>query len=223
MFQNTSVTTQPIFYLFIAATILLSLGYAWGKRRNTKIHLSAFHSLTDFLKPKDQTYTTIGGLTGYHANIIPKRNKVIRRVDATITLLPRQSWLYYPFSKLIRRFDRLYIIMLYAKNIRPSFGEGHLIEEKFENFHGKKIDAPEEFRKESIRWGEMNFSLYTNDLKLNTNFKEFVKNNPDPGGIRHLALVPKDDKAFMFLVPRIGSVSKLFPPTFNWIEQILQV
>jgi hypothetical protein len=222
MFQNTEITTQPIFYLFIAATILLSLGYAWGKRRNKRIYLSAFNGLTAFLKPKDQTYTTIGGLTGYHANIIPKRNKVIRRVDATITLLARQSWLYFPFSKLIRKFDRLYITMLYAKNIKSSLGEAHLIEEKFEKFSVKKIDDPEKYSKESIRWGGMTFSLYTTDSKLNTNFKEYVKNNSDPMGIRHLAIVPNDDKAFVFMVPRIGSVEKNFPPIFNWIEQILQ-
>lgn len=115
MFQNMQVTNQPVFYLFLAVSLLLSLGYIWGKRRNTRIHLSAFNAVVDFLKPKDQTFTNIGGLTGYHANIIPKINKTVRRVDLTLTMLPRQSWLYLPFSLILTRSDRLYVTLLFGK------------------------------------------------------------------------------------------------------------
>ncbi len=89
MFNNSDIVNTPIFYLFIAFTILITLGYSWGRRRNKRIYLIAFNGLKELIKPKDQQYTNIGGLTGYHANFIPKKNELMRRVDTTITLLPR--------------------------------------------------------------------------------------------------------------------------------------
>ena len=154
---NSDITQQPVFYLFIAATVLLSLGYTWGKRRNTRIYLSAFNALVDALKPKDQNFTNIGGLTGYHANIVPHKNRFVHHVEATITLLPRQSWLYYPFSKMIRRFDRLFVTMIYSKKAENLTAEGHLIEDRFSSFRGPKISNTEKLEQEELRWGKTPF------------------------------------------------------------------
>ncbi|MCX5834178.1 MAG: hypothetical protein NTV99_06670, partial [Deltaproteobacteria bacterium] len=127
MFEHEYLLTQPLFYLFIAFSLFLSLGYFWGRRRNKNIFLSAFNDLVEIVKPDEQKFTNIGGTIGYHANLIVKRKGPVSQVDATITMLPRQSLLYIPISKLIMKHDRLFITIYLNKT--PS-GEGHLIEKK---------------------------------------------------------------------------------------------
>jgi len=100
-------------------SVLLTLGYFYGRRSNRRIYQSAFNDIVDVVKPDDQNFTNIGGAVGFHANLFIKKKggTPFSRVDATITLLPRHSWLYLPISKLIRKYDRLFIT-LYLKN-RP--------------------------------------------------------------------------------------------------------
>ena len=145
--MNTDISSQPVFYLFIAFTLLLTLGYSWGRRRNRGIHLSAFNALVETVQPKDQTFTNIGGLTGYHANLIPKQSAAVNRLDATITLLPRQSWLYFPFSLLTMRFDRLFISLSLTRKAVQGLKEGHLIEQGYASFRAPKIEAAERLRR----------------------------------------------------------------------------
>ncbi len=222
MESTGAITDQPLFYLFIAFTILLTLGYTWGKRRNTRIYLSAFNALIDVLQPKDQNFTTIGGLTGYHANLIPHKNKFIRRVDATITMLPRQSWLYLPFSLLTRRYDRLFITLFFSKKAMKLIGEGHIIETKYSKFRGPKITNEESLRSEQRRWGELDFILYRQDESVKKELEELLSNLPSPGKIRHIAIVPDREQAFIFLIPKKGYVGEVFPTVYNWLNSLLE-
>ena len=222
MFQNMQITTQPLFYLFLAVSLLLSLGYVWGKRRNTRIHLSSFNAVVAVLKPKDQSFTNIGGLTGYHANLIPKKNKIIRRVDLTLTLLPRQSWLYLPFSLLLTHSDKLYSTLLFGKKIKPDFKEGHLIEQKFSGTTQGKIDNPESFNTEEILWGQRMYLLMTKDEYLKNAYKDLMNRIPDPLTLKHIAIVPQESKAYFFLVPKIGVVRDIFDTLFSWISMTVE-
>ncbi len=211
------VTSQPIFYLFLAVSLLLSLGYVWGKRKNTKIHLSAFNGVVGFLRPKDQTFTNIGGLTGYHANIVPHKNKSIRRVDLTLTLLPRQSWLYLPFSLVMKHTDRLYTTLLFGKKVKPSFGEGHLIEEQYAKTAQGTITDRDSFNSDPVQWGDKKFILYTKDEKLNAAFRELLAAVKDPLTVKHVAVIPDERKAYFFMVPLYGVVPLIFGDIYNWI------
>ena len=217
---NSDVTQQPVFYLFVAATILLSLGYTWGKRRNTRIYLNAFNALVDVLKPKDQKFTNIGGLTGYHANIVPYKNRFLHHVEATITLLPRQSWLYYPFSKMIRRFDRLFITMIFSKKAENLTGEGHLIEERFSKFRGPKISNADNLEKEEIRWGKYNYILYYENEDVKKEMITLTQHMEDPGSVRHIALMP--NQAHFFIIPKKGAVASAFPTLSRWLQKLLE-
>lgn len=220
--SEVDVTQQPVFYLFIAFTILLTLGYSWGRRGNKRIYLSAFNALVETLRPKDQTFTTIGGQTGYHANLIPKKNSFIRRVDATITLLPRQSWLYLPFSLLTFRFDRLFLIMLFSKKATGVLKEGHLIEEKYSRFRGPKITNEEQLQKKSFRWGEHDFLLYYADESMKNDLLELKERLKEPKHLRHIAVVPDHDQAFLFMIPKKGYVGEAFPVIFKWLNKLIE-
>jgi hypothetical protein len=213
---NPVISTQPVFYLFIAVTILLSLGYLWGRRRNKRIFITAFESMVDVLKPKDQQFTNIGGLSGYHANIIPKKNKYIRRVDATITLLPRQSWLYYPFSRLVRRFDRLFILFTLSPKAVGVLEEGHLIERKYSGFMGAKIDNADSLHQETFEWGGMTFYMYYENDAVKRELEDAKQRLAEPGTLRHLALVPDQDRMWIFMIPRLGTVHGIVSKLNDW-------
>jgi hypothetical protein len=217
MFEHSDLITQPLFYLFIAFTCVLSLAYFRGRRVNKHVFLSAFNDLVDVVRPDDQTFTNIGGLVGYHANLLVKRKGPIDKVDATITLLPRHSLLYLPVSKLIMRYDRLFVT-IYIKPPLP--GEGHLIETQYARFRGPKIQNAERLNRHEVRWGNYDFLLYYERPAMLDRLTEFMQSHPDPGVVRHIAMVPSQRKCFVFMIPRRGSVKSHFQAVYQWIQDV---
>lgn len=213
---DPGISTQPLFYLFIAASILLSLGYVWGRRKNKRIFLNAFESMVDVLKPKDQQFTNIGGISGYHANLVPRKNKYIRRVDATITLLARQSWLYYPFSRLMRRFDRMFMLFTLSPKAYGVLEEGHIIEQKYSTFLGARIENADALESEELEWGDKQFYLYYANERVKRELEDAKARLGEPGPLRHLALVPSQERMWIFLIPRIGAVHPLVSSLNEW-------
>ncbi|MFP4432395.1 MAG: hypothetical protein ACLFPV_14180 [Spirochaetaceae bacterium] len=223
MFSGTEVADQPVFYLFIAVSILLSLGYGWGRRRIRRITTSVFNEITAVLRPKDQTFTNIGGLTGYHANFVPHRNRSVKQVDATMTLLPRQSWLWYPFSRLIRRYDRLFLTFHLSPKVTGRLREGHLIEESYANFAGAKISNADSLERETIRWGQRTFFLYYEDDEVESRMERCRQMiGSDPGPLRHVALVPGQDRLFVFLIPAPGAVEGVIRAVYRWFSELVE-
>jgi hypothetical protein len=212
--------TQPVFYLFVAFSFLLSAGYFWGRRRNSRIFLNAFDDLMTVLRPDDQTFTNIGGAIGYHANLyFKKKGFFLSQVDATITMLPRHSLLYFPVSKLIRKYDRLFLTM-YLKSKPPE--ECHIIEKQYSRFAGAKISNVERLNKETVTWGAHHFYLYYETQEMHARLMRFIEKNPDPGVIRHIAVVPEQKKCFLFMIPRKGQVAKSFTPVYQWLPSLVK-
>lgn len=218
MFEHVQIATQPVFFLFIAFSFFLTLGYFWGRKKNKALALSVFDDITNVIKPDDQTFTNIGGAIGYHANFFIKRKSPISRVDVTVTFLPRHSLLYFPISKLIKRYDRLFIT-LYLRN-DPS-EEGHLIETKYDGFRRSKIINAHLLNKEEVRWGNYKFFLYYKSVKMRDNFMKFVDSNPEPGVIRHIAIIPDQKKCFIFMIPRKEQVASCLAPVYRWIPSVI--
>lgn len=220
MENYANIVHQPIFFLFIGFSFLLTLGYFWGRRSNRKIYESAFNDLVDVVKPNDQTFTNIGGAVGFHANLfVKKKGTPFSRVDATITLLPRHSWLYLPISKLIRKYDRLFIT-LYLK--RPPVEEVHLIESKYSKFMGSKIENAHLMHQKTVKWEDLDFHLYYSSREMLEKMRSFIKKNPAPGIIRHIALVPEQKKGFIFMIPKPDQVARYFAPIYHWLPSIVK-
>ncbi len=219
MIEHGNIVTQPLFFIFIAVSCILTIGYFWGRRENKGIFLSALNGLVEVVKPDDQTFTTIGGVVGYHANLLIKGKGPISRIDATITLLPRHSWLYIPISKLIMKHDRLFITV----HLRyPPAGEAHLIEARYASFRGPKIKNAHRLEKREIAWGPRDFYLYYETLKMRDHLMRFVDSNRDPGIIRHIAIVPGERRCFIFMIPHKGKVKKGLAPIYSWIASVIQ-
>lgn len=220
MFQHDHIITQPVFFLFVAFSFLLTCGYFWGRRSNRKIFLSAFNDLLQVFSPADQKFTNIGGAIGYHANLyIRKKGAFLSRVDVTITMLPRHALLYLPISKLIRKYDRLFM-ELYIKD-KPR-EECHLIEAGYSRFAGAKI-SDQHLQKESVNWGKYKFYLFYESSRTKQGFVDFMHSNPEPGIIRHIAIVPDQKKCFIFMIPKKGEVARYLLPVYKWLPSIISI
>lgn len=219
---QSAIVYQPLFYLLIALSLLLSFGYLWGSRRNKTIIRTTFEVLLEIFKPKDQQFTNIGGLSGYHANLIPHRNRFIRRVDITMTLLPREAWLYLPISKLVRRFDRLYMVFHLTPEAMGVLREGHLIERGYSHFHGSKIAHEDELESETITWGGRTFFIYSEEERTREALRRCMSLLGQPGPLRHVALVPEEERMFIFLIPRPREVRKVVETVHGWFTQLLR-
>lgn len=216
MAEHAHIITQPVFYLFVAFSVLLTYGYFRGRRQNKEIFLSAFNDIMKVFKPDDQIFTNIGGAVGYHANLFfKKKGAFLSQANATITMLPRHSWLYLPISKLIRKYDRLFIEM-FPKN-KPQ-EECHLIEEQYARFAGAKITETERLQKETVTWGKHTFYLYYETPETRSGLMNFIEKTPDPGVIRHIAVVPDQKKYFIFMIPQKGRVAKYLTPAYQWLS-----
>ncbi len=219
MANPEQIIYQPVFFLFVAASFLLAFGYFWGRRKNQAIAHRAMNDLLAIFRPREQQFTNIGGAIGYHANLyLKKKGGWLSRVDATITLLPRHSWLYLPVSKLIRKYDRLFLEM-YLKNAPPD--ESHLIESGYSRFAGTRIRNREAFQREELTWGRFQFHLYTRSPETRSRFLDFTARHPDPGLIRHIAVVPEQKKCFVFMIPRLNQVAASLRPVVTWLPALL--
>lgn len=209
--------TAPVFYLILAFSCLITYGVYWGIRYNRRILFSVFNSLIAVVKPDEQTFTNIGGYVGCHANLYPREECPVIQVDATLTLLPRHAWLYMPVSILIMRYDRLFVTV----HMKPRLpGEGHLIETKYAGFRGPEITNERKMNRDTIRWGRHDFHLYYDTYKVRDRLYGFIQQNPDPGAVRHIALVPHQRKGFVFLIPGEGRVDLSFAAVYEWMTSL---
>jgi len=219
MFEYEAIARQPLFYLFVAFSALLSFGYFWGKRVNERLFRTVFEELVAVVRPVDQTFTNIGGLIGYHASLTMPKKGAIEAVNATITFLPRHSWLWMPISKLIRKYDRLFITL----HLRQTpIAEGHLIEAAYARFRGPKITNAASLNHERVVWGNLDFLLYHGSNRIRDRLRSFVADHPDPGTLRHIAIVPEQKKCFIFMIPLKGQVARSLSPVYQWIPTLMK-
>jgi hypothetical protein len=220
MTDYEQIITQPVFFLFVAFSLVLTWGYFRGKRRNKDLYVSAFEDLVRIFKPDDQKFTNIGGAIGSHANLyIRKKKSFLSQVDATITMLPRHSLLYLPISKLIRKCDRLFL-ELHLKN-QPA-EEWHLLEKGYARFSRIRIANLDKLEAETVNWGGYDFDLLSGSEPMRQKLLDFLAKNPDPGGIRHIALVPEQKKCFVFMIPWKGEVASPLQAVYSWLPSLVK-
>jgi len=209
--------TAPVLFLIIAFTGLVTYGIYWGVRHNRRVLLTVFNSLIAVIKPHDTAFTSIGGCVGCHARLYPREQSPVTQIDATLTLLPRHSWLYMPISFLIMRYDRLFITV----HVTARFpGEGHLIETGYARFRGPEITNAWKMTRDTVRWGHHIFYLYYDSYKVRDRLYGLLRQNHDPGAVRHIALVPDQRKGFIFMIPGEGHVGRSFAPVYDWMSAL---
>jgi len=208
--------TSWAFPVLIACALGISAGYFLGRRKNLLLMKQYAAAIEGALKPSDQQYTWVGGYIGFRADYKVK-SELVKRVKATLHLLPRLSLLYYPVALLTMRHDKLYVVVEVAKSLA---GEAHLIKKGHYRFLPPGIDHVEKFRKSEVALGDTKFELLSQDArgeKLLLSWARELK--VDFSKVKHLSFTSSTNVIYAFvepstdLIPVLLRAMLLFAPT----------
>jgi len=214
-FGDTATVSALIVIVIVSAFIVFS--FHSGKRKNKEICTAIFNELIKVFKPDDQTFTNIGGAVGHHGTFSFEERGLVSRIDVTLTLLPRQAPLYMPISKFFMRYDRLFI-SVYMRYPPP--GEGHILEKGYTGFRGPEITNISRLRQRQFQWGDLAFFLYYEQDRMIDRFLELIGTLPDPGPIRHIAIVPDQRKGYIFMGLQQEPIETYLAPVYDWLFSV---
>ena len=211
--------TVSVLIVIVAVSAFIAFSFHSGKRKNKEVCIATFNELVKVFKPDDQTFTNIGGAVGHHGTFSFKERGSVSRIDVTLTLLPRQAPLYMPISKFLMRNDRLFI-SVYMRYPPP--GEGHIIEKSYTGFRGPEITNISRLRQMEFKWGDLAFFFYYEQDRMIDHFKKLVESLPDPGPIRHIAIVPDQRKGFIFMGLQQKPIEAYLATVYDWLFRVFE-
>ncbi len=211
--------TVSVLIVIIAVSVFIAFSFHSGKRKNKEIFTGIFKELVTVFKPDDQTFTNIGGAVGHHGTFSFNERGSVSRIDVTLTLLPRQAPLYMPISKLLMRYDRLFI-SVYMRYPPP--GEGHIIERGYTGFRGPEITNISQLRRMEFKWGGLDFFLYFEQDRMVDQFKTLAASLQNPGPIRHIAIVPDQKRGYIFMGLQKESIEAYLAPVYDWLFRVFE-
>jgi len=216
-FGDTS--TLSVLIVIVAVSAFIVFSFHSGKRKNKEICTTTFNELIKVFKPDDQTFTNIGGVVGHHGTFSFRERGPVSRIDVTLTLLPRQAPLYMPISKFFMRNDRLFI-SVYMRYPPP--GEGHIIEKGYTGFRGPEITNISRLHQGQFQWGDLGFFLYYEQDRMIDCFKELIESLPNPGPIRHIAIVPDQRKGYIFMGLQQEPIETYLAAVYSWLFRVFE-
>lgn len=154
-------TSSWILPLIIVAALGTTAAYFVGRRQNVML-MKVYAGMAEMaLKPADQTYTWLGGYLGFRADYQMK-DEFIKLIKVTLHLKPRMSIMYLPVSRFTMPRDKMYVVIESKKHLP---GEAHLIQKGQYRFIPAGIDRIEQFRREPVILGGVEFELLYLDAK----------------------------------------------------------
>lgn len=187
-----------LLFIIIALAGVSVLQFQKGRRLNLSLMKVFVDGFEKKLKIRDQNYTWIGGYAGFKADYDLSDN-YIKKVELTLTLLPRQSLFYLPISFAVKRGDRLFVVL------RPRFklsSDAHIIK-SFYYFLGPEIREARELKKSGIELENNKgfYSLYEDEATLEK-LRKFTQDVfSDVTRVRHIALVKETNVLFCLIRP----------------------
>jgi len=200
---------------FAGAAVSIVIGFYWGRRRNLALIREFSQEMETALRPLDQTYTWLGGEIGFRADY--QTEGEFSSVEATCTMLPRQSVLYFPIARVITGFDRLYVLFRVQKNIKE---EAHILDPWYGKTRGQKIQNRSNLYAEQIQVGPRTFELLFRNSRIATEMKSFLGSLERPDLLKHLAINPDTQTIYLLMVPRPVHVRNYLSHTIRLIRQI---
>lgn len=197
-----SFTTSTLFFLFVLAIGIIMLVFFRNKKYNLLTIQAIGKELEAALQPKDQTYTWLGGAVGCIAEYITERP--LRKVDATITMLARQSVLFYPISKLLFGNDRLFVVF---HPFEKSRREAHVLEKWYYTLRLRKLDNQNVLNREEIAVQGKTFYLFSSDKAGIEKLSAWVQTFPAPKLLKHVALMPEAGTIYLYMAPQLTYVT----------------
>jgi hypothetical protein len=190
-----NVQSNIIIIIVVLAGIAV-LQFQKGRKLNVALMKTYIRGFEDKLKLVDKTYVYLGGYLGFKAEY-DLQNKLSKRIEMTLTLIPRQSVFYLPITFLTRKTDRLYIV------IRPDFKihiDAHIVKKHF-YLLGLDIDEEPELEKKDLTLKGVGFvTLYRRKGDVDK-LREFVNKCIPSERLFHIALVNKTNVFYCLMRP----------------------
>lgn len=175
---------------------VVSLQFFQGRKLNIILMRYYIKGFEENLKPKDKLYTYIGGYVGFKVQY-EIDEELVKQIQMSLTLLPRQSLLYFPISLITRKHDRLYILL----RLKQKLGyDAHIIKKNF-YFLGPQLDNIETYKKEIVNYDGNKFYIFYKNRDDISNLEKLVKKSMNFHNIRHIGYTRETNVIFLLLKP----------------------
>jgi len=175
---------------------VVSLQFFQGRKLNVILMRYYIRGFEENLKPKDQLYTYIGGYVGFKVQY-ELEDEFVKQVQMSLTLLPRQSLLYFPISLITRKHDRLYILL----RLKQKLGyDAHIIKKNF-YFPGPQLDNIETYKKEIATYDNNKFYIFYKNKDDINSLEKLIKRSMNFNSIRHIGYTRETNVIFLLLKP----------------------
>lgn len=197
-----SFSTQLLFFFFVVFIGILMLVFYRNRKYNILFIQAVGKELEAALSPTDQTYTWLGGAVGFTAEYITE--KPLRKVEATVTMLARQSLLFYPVSKLFLGNDRLFVVL---HPFEKSRREAHVLEKWYYTIRLRKLENESALNRHEVVVQGKTFYLFSSDKTGIEKLSAWLQTFPAPKLLKHVALMPEAGTIYLYMVPKLTSVT----------------
>ncbi|PID57555.1 hypothetical protein CSB45_06925 [candidate division KSB3 bacterium] len=200
---GVTCNTQMLFFLMLIAIGILMLVFFRNRKYNLLMIQAVSKELEAALEPKDQTYTWLGGSVGFTAQY--ETLKPLRKAEATLTMLSRQSLLFYPISKLMFGNDRLFVVMYPYERCRS---EAHVLEQWYYKLRLRSLENESTFHRHSIALQGKTFYIFSSDKAEVEKLSAWMQSIPQAALIKHVALVPKNGTLYLYMIPKLDGITR---------------
>ena len=104
------------FIVIVILAVAMPIVFFKGHNENVRRMKIISKRLEDYLKPADKEYVLLGTSVGFRALFIVNRDN-INKVETVLILLPRQSLIYYPISRLTTKHDKFIVKVEFTKDL----------------------------------------------------------------------------------------------------------
>lgn len=189
----------------LSALVILALAataqYYLGTKKNRVIAAAISKGAEEVLKPTMTNYVNIGGAIGHNFSY-SLSGGVWTSAKGTMTLCPRHSLLYLPFSRLLGfGVDRFFINLFTKKKLR---GEGHVL--CAGELKRAKIDGLAEMERREVEAAGKRFVLLWRGADLSGELEALLRAMPDPKRLRHFCAYADNKTFFLKTYPAAGNV-----------------
>jgi hypothetical protein len=192
-------TSSWILPLIIVGALGTTAAYFVGRRQNVTLMRAYAGVLEQALKPADQMYTWIGGYLGFRADYQMK-DEFVKVIKVTLHLKPRMSIMYLPISRFTMPRDKLYMVIESKKHLP---GEAHLIQKGQYRLIPAGIDRIEQFKREPVILGGVEFELLYLDAKGQKAIRGWAESikADDYSMIKHLSFTSSTNVVYARIEP----------------------
>ncbi|WP_457741442.1 hypothetical protein [Thermococcus sp.] len=210
------VSSTLLFALMVVAA-LTSIQFYKGRKLNLQLMQHYLRSIEEVVKPKDKDYVWLGGYIGFRASYKLDRDNV-RKFEYTLTLLPRQSLLYFPIALLTSRHDKIYFVIRPQNQIKR---EAHLIQKGYYRMR-PNIENEDFLQKEIIEVaGKQYEALYEKKRDI-IKLKELVESLSKPHNVKHVSLTPKTNVFYLLMKPEPETIERDVEKLIRFVKEKLK-